>query len=303
MTCDKNLNPIQIMKTNSIKLLVVALLSSLILHPLSLLGQGALTPSGAPAATMRTLLQVEPRTPISSLPYTITNSGSYYLTTNLTGVSSDNGIVISSGNVTLDLNGFTMQGVSGSSRGIVTSGTHSNITVRNGMITGWDGDGVDASTCVYQVFEHLTVSANGDNGISCSGGLVSSCVACDNTSSGIIIYNGTVSGCYVGNNDLCGIDVNGNGSRVIGNNCFSNSSYGICVIASNNRIEDNHVTGSAYGINIFSGHTNNIIVKNTVIGNIANNYTIPTNQIVGPIITNTVSGTITNSNPWANFSF
>jgi len=33
--------------------------------------QGPLTPSGAPEPTMNTLGQVEPRTPISSLPYTI----------------------------------------------------------------------------------------------------------------------------------------------------------------------------------------------------------------------------------------
>jgi hypothetical protein len=30
---------------------------------------------------------------------------------------------------------------------------------------------------------------------------------------------------------------------------------------------------------------------------------LPAGQIVGPLITNTVSGIITNSNPWANFSF
>jgi hypothetical protein len=51
---------------------------------LSALGQGVLTPPGSPAPTMKTLSQVEPRTPISSVPYTITESGSYDLTTNLT---------------------------------------------------------------------------------------------------------------------------------------------------------------------------------------------------------------------------
>ena len=45
--------------------------------------QGSLTPPGAPAETMKTLEQVEPRTPVSSLPFTITQSGSYYLTTTL----------------------------------------------------------------------------------------------------------------------------------------------------------------------------------------------------------------------------
>jgi len=70
--------------------------------------QGSLTPPGAPGPTMKTLNQIEPRTPISSLPFVISSPGSYYLTTNLSGTS---GITISSGNVTLDLNGFTLQGL------------------------------------------------------------------------------------------------------------------------------------------------------------------------------------------------
>jgi hypothetical protein len=49
----------------------LALLASCILNPASLSAQGSLTPPGAPAPTMKTLTQIEPRTPISSLPFTI----------------------------------------------------------------------------------------------------------------------------------------------------------------------------------------------------------------------------------------
>ena len=35
---------------------------------MDVMGQGSLTPPGAPGETMKTLAQVEPRTPISSLP-------------------------------------------------------------------------------------------------------------------------------------------------------------------------------------------------------------------------------------------
>ena len=42
--------------------------------------QGSLTPPGAPAPTMKSLDQIEARTPISSAPFTINASGSYYLT-------------------------------------------------------------------------------------------------------------------------------------------------------------------------------------------------------------------------------
>jgi len=70
--------------------------------------QGTLAPPGAPAPTMKTLQQIEPRTPISSAPVSILNSGSYYLTGNL-DLSYGDAIFISAINVTLDLNGFTIR--------------------------------------------------------------------------------------------------------------------------------------------------------------------------------------------------
>jgi hypothetical protein len=70
--------------------------------------QGSLTPPGAPAPTMKTLQQIEPRTPISSAPVSILNSGSYYLTGNL-DLSYGDAIFISANNVTIDLNGFTIR--------------------------------------------------------------------------------------------------------------------------------------------------------------------------------------------------
>src|SRR4030095_6606576 len=70
------------------------------------LAQGPLTPPGAAAPTMKTLDQLEPRTPISTLPFTISSPGSYYVTSNLTGVAGQHGITINADNVTLDLGGF-----------------------------------------------------------------------------------------------------------------------------------------------------------------------------------------------------
>jgi len=67
---------------------------------------------------MKTLDQVEARTPISSLPYTITQPGSYYLTADLQGVAGQDGIYVPVDNVTIDLNGFALIGVAGSYSGI-----------------------------------------------------------------------------------------------------------------------------------------------------------------------------------------
>ncbi|MDB6125709.1 MAG: hypothetical protein JWQ71_4702 [Pedosphaera sp.] len=84
-------------------------------------GQGSLTPPGAPAPTMKSLDQIEARTIITSLPYVITNAGSYYLTGNLTGVAGTNGITIIVDNVSIDLNGFsyTGDGIYDPSNGII----------------------------------------------------------------------------------------------------------------------------------------------------------------------------------------
>jgi hypothetical protein len=195
--------------------------------------QGSLTPPGAPAPTMKTLAQVEPRTPISSLPYTITNSGSFYVTTNLTGVGGQNGIVINAGNVVVDLSGFTLRGVPPALSGVYISGV-TNVTVRNGTLTEWGRAGIDASSASPRnmVFENLVVSQNlGDGldaqagsfinhcssynnafaGITCNGGEVVECMASTNGSDGIVAQNCTVRGSRSEYNRGMGISI-ANGS-------------------------------------------------------------------------------------------
>ena len=352
------------------ELTLLTLVSAFSLQPLALLAQGSLTPPGAPAPTMKSLDEIyakigtsDPRTVVNAAntpgdsgnSFIISQPGSYYLTTNLAGVSGKNGIEIATNNVTLDLNGFVLQGVSGSQNGINFPGGLTNVTVRNGTVSGWGNIGVCSAygfSAANVVFERLTVSANNNNGIEnlgagcvvrdcnsqnnsgagieCGGGIVSGCTANNNSYtgitadacivsgctannngySGIAINPGTVSGCFVSQNKYNGIDMYSSGSEVIGNTCIGNNTgnysgfAGIYIEGSTNRVENNHVTASSYaGILVYSysGYINNIIIKNSVSGNGANNYVTPNTQIVGPIINTT--GTITNSNPWANFSF
>jgi hypothetical protein len=97
--------------------------------------QGSLTPPGTPAPTMKSLDQIEPRTAISSVPYTISQQGSYYVTKNLT-VSNGDAITIDTNGVTLDLNGFTISSTAGSANGsaIAIGFFRRNIRLINGAI-------------------------------------------------------------------------------------------------------------------------------------------------------------------------
>ena len=80
-------------------------------------------------------------TAITTVPYTINSSGIYCLTGNLgTSISSGNAITIAANNVTLDLNGWRLGGLSAGptteARGIYAV-FRKNITIRNGTIRGF----------------------------------------------------------------------------------------------------------------------------------------------------------------------
>lgn len=120
-------------------------------------------PPGSDAARMKTLNQVEPRQVVDSLPFIITNSGPYVLTANLTGGSKQDGITIQADSVTLDLNGFTLQG-DGSYDGITVSGAHTFVVIRNGVISGWNDYGIDAASANNSKLIDVLIAGNGNDG-------------------------------------------------------------------------------------------------------------------------------------------
>lgn len=106
-------------------------------------------PPGPVTSTYKTLTEVEPRTPISG-PFTIASSGSYYLTGNITGAAGQDLITITSNYVTLDLNGFT---INGGRTGIIIQPIIAvgNIVIENGTIRSSGGSAIFATTASFGV--------------------------------------------------------------------------------------------------------------------------------------------------------
>jgi hypothetical protein len=165
-------------------------------------------------------------------------------------------------------------------------------------VTGWE---ISDCSAGYNVNSGIELN---------SQGIVRNCWSGYNGNYGIEVLSGLVLGCLVQNNAWSGIQVVGQGSVINGNVCLDNntsasSSYaGIRVEGSANRVEGNMVQLNGYaGISVNTIYSSNIIIKNSAFFNGGNNYLYNSSQIVGPLITNTGSGIITNSNPWANLSF
>jgi hypothetical protein len=154
---------------------------------------GSLMPPGAPAPTMKTLAQVEPAVAVQMLSgsltavYTISQPGSYYLTANITGVSGKHGIEVTTDSVTIDLRGFSIQGVSGALDGIHWGGASDDTlgatVVHDGVVEGWGGSGVSLrSNCQVR---NVIAKANRQWGIDCQMAcLVQDCTARGNNIAG-----------------------------------------------------------------------------------------------------------------------
>ena len=296
------------MKTKSLRntaAIAATLLSTL--NPLlsTCFAQGSLTPPGAPAPTMKTLSQVEPRFPILVIPTNLTVSGSYYLTANLIQTLGVTAITIGTDDITIDLNGFALIGTNGAADGITHGGgIRKNICIKNGTIRNWR-KGMELTGGGNDLIDHVRIYGNTEHGIhgfvSCT---ITDCQIADNGLNGILLVGGSASlirGCMVSGNGLDGIQVVGN-TVIMGNQCTGPSSLastnaGIRATSSGNRIDGNHI--AFYGNGVLVSASGNLVVRNTT-SLTATNFAIGGGNLAGPIYNN---ATGLSNNPYANLAY
>lgn len=98
-------------------------------------------------------------------PLVINMPGSYKLGNDIDGVAGQNGIIIEADYVRLDLDGHLLNGHFKGENGIVIQPGFDNVTVLNGRVTNWIGDGVHAVGTEDCYLKEMITSGNGDDGI------------------------------------------------------------------------------------------------------------------------------------------
>lgn len=250
---------------NTFLLLLLVLMAAAIIAILATRSSaGPLDPPGPPSST---LPLVEPRTPISSLPYTISSPGSYYLTGDLS--STTGGITVATNDVELDLNGFTLTGSAGY-YGLYAS-FYNQITVRNGRLRSW-GTGIYLLYDDNEVDDVVVSSSAADGVVIGDRGVVRRVRAIANAATGIKAYSPddgiSVLDSEADFNGGDGISARQGASRIERNTVNFNAGHGISVTNDNviigNSLQLNNASGPAGEHGIFVDGSRNRIEGNSV---------------------------------------
>lgn len=289
---------------------------------------GPLTPPAGPvASTSKTLTEVEPRTAVNvtNTPgdslgvHVISQSGSYYLTANITAVSGRAGIRIVASNVDLDLNGFTITGVPSATQGISCASGSARVQVRNGRIVSFPSHGLTAINCPSFSAQDIISELNGANGFDLGDGVtIERCSARNNTAIGIRLGSGSLAkdcltisnatgielntlsraiNCTVLTNTSRGIFAPGNDTVIENNTVFSSATNATSILLSGSRtlVRNNAVNATSLagqvGLSVAASSTNNIIADNLIRNHdVDGNHVISTSSFgnqISVIITQT----------------
>ncbi|MEZ6212080.1 MAG: right-handed parallel beta-helix repeat-containing protein [Phycisphaerales bacterium] len=189
------------------------------------------------------------------------------------------------------------------------------VTVRG--CSGYSNTGHGIAINSNAVITECAATSNGANGVhTASACQISSCSATGNGGHGIVSSNdGMVINNTCRTNVGDGINAGSNNS-ILNNNCGLNGfsagdGAGIHTTNSDNRIEGNNCADNDRGIDV--DFTGSMILRNTCSGN-STNYDIAANNRFGEIVSipasgtgavlgSSAAGTLTTTDPWANFSY
>ena len=218
------------------------------------------------------------QTSVSSCGTTISASGSYVLSTNLS--CSADGVDITASDVDFDLHGHRMSSTATGTTGIngCLASIIEHVTIRNGTVDGFDEDVCTGGLDLRVTGLHLGGS-NADVGITIQGGTRNSSFDSNvitgiktgillEDASGNNIFLNQISNCGTGVEVFSGVNVAMNNS-VFDNDLSSNTGQGILFqqgaagpgATINNAVANNIVNGNGVGIEITGG--GNAIVGNT----------------------------------------
>ena len=218
---------------------------------------GPLDPPGAPSSSTSGVLS--PGTPITSVPFTISSGGYYYLTDNLSSPGSANAITIQANDVTLDLRGFTLASPDQIAVGILAIG-QTGITVEHGQVRGF-------STALWlgaaSFVTDTRVRDFGGTGIEIGDqSLIDGCMVTQTTSATLSGFGISVGGtsvvrnCVVSDLPGSGVLLDGFGavlesSQITGND-GGPGTYGVFISGLNATLRDNTLENGSRDIRVFA---------------------------------------------------
>ena len=296
-------------RTNTILLVLIVVIGLATLAAVARwAAAGPLDPPGAPAST---LPQVEPRSPIppvgwnGTYPIVISQPGSYFLTQRLTAVGFNPPIQITSGQVTLDLNGFELAGNYGSDAIDVSDGA-SRVTIRNGAISSWQ-KGIAAAGSDESTVSDVTITGTHGDAIDVGSGAFIHHVTIQNDQNGINIgdphakyFGGIIEDSVISGSLGIGVTVSANNVSIRRNAIESTSQRGMYLTGAFDVVTDNTVQGTDAGYCILVTGSFNTIARN-VLGNCYLNSWVGDGGTGNHIGAGTSD--LTSTQPWSNVEY
>ena len=142
-------------------------------------------------------------------PVTLSRPGSYRLAGNLSIPPNKTGILVAAQHVSLDLNGFQIEGGGKAEFGV--RGKAPGATIRNGTVSGFKQDGINGEGEFWMI-KDVRVLDNGGSGIACADiCLIERSMVASNGGAGIDIGSGIVLASTIAENATLGIEGTGDG--------------------------------------------------------------------------------------------